>query len=52
MTQEDVYTIRRGGDIYAQGQVRNLGYDAATLRSMAAAGYILYCNGKRVKIGR
>lgn len=50
--QEDIYTIRRGGDIYARGQVRNLGYDAATLRSMAAAGYTLYCNGKRAKIGR
>ena len=50
--QEDVYSIRKGGEIYAQGQVSNLGYDAATLRSMAAAGDILYCNGKRVKIGR
>ena len=52
MPQEDIYTIRKGGEIYAQGPLRNLGYDAVTLRAMAAAGDILYCNGKRIKIGR
>ena len=50
--QEDVYSIRKGGEIYAQGQVSNLGYDAATLRSMAGAGGIPYCNRDNVKIGR
>ena len=43
MPQEDIYTIRKGGEIYAQGPLRNLGYDAVTLRAMAAAGYIMYC---------
>lgn len=46
--REAVYELRQGGQIYAQGTLRNLGYDAATLRAMAAAGYILYRDGKRV----
>ena len=48
----DTYTIRRGGCTVAESQIRNLGYDTATLRTMSAAGYVLYCNGKRVKLGR
>ena len=48
---EKQYTIRKNGRVYAQSDFPNCGYDTATLREMQKAGYVLYQNGKRVKIG-
>lgn len=48
----DLYTIRRNGQVLAQSHIVNLGYDQDTLRSLYDAGCVLYCNGKRVKMGR
>lgn len=45
-----LYSIRRGGEIYAQSHIVNLGYPAATLRALASAGYALYRDNKRVKL--
>lgn len=45
-----VYSIRRDGQIVAQSRIVNLGYPQSTLRALAAAGYAMYCDGKRVKI--
>lgn len=47
---EDLYTVRRDGQIVAQSHLVNLGYQTATLRALSAAGYAVYCDGKRVKI--
>lgn len=46
-----VYSIRKEGRIYAQSHEPNCGYSAQILRQMQKAGYHLYKDGKRVKIG-
>lgn len=46
-----VYSIRKEGRIYAQSDTPNCGYSSQLLRQMAKAGYYLYKDGKRVKIG-
>ena len=45
------YSIRKDGRAYVQSQIPNCGYSPQTLRSMAGAGFHLYQDGKRVKIG-
>lgn len=46
-----IYTIRKNGRIYAQSEIHNCGYSSQIIRMMARAGYFLYKDGKRVKIG-
>lgn len=46
-----VYTIRKDGQQYAQSEIPNCGYSDRILRQMQKARYILYKDGKRVKIG-
>lgn len=46
--ENKTYSIRKGGVIYAQSDEPNCGYSREILRGMAAAGYFLYRNGKRV----
>lgn len=45
------YTIRKGGRVYEQSDILNCGRSTKTLRQMQKAGYFLYKDGKRVKIG-
>lgn len=46
-----VYSVRKEGRIYAQSHEPNCGYSSQILRQMQKAGYYLYKDGKRVKIG-
>lgn len=46
-----VYSIRKEGRIYAQSHEPGCGYSSQILRQMQKAGYVLYKDGKRVKIG-
>lgn len=50
-TPTRIYTIRKNGRIFAQSNERNCGYSSQIIRMMARAGYFLYKDGKRVKIG-
>lgn len=45
------YSIRKDGQIYEQSNIPNCDHTPQTLRSMAKAGYCLYQEGKRVRIG-
>lgn len=49
--KKPLYTIRKDGRTYAQSEAQNCGYSIQLLREMAKAGYYLYKDGKRVKIG-
>lgn len=42
------YSIRKNGRIYAQSDEANCGYSKEILRSMAAAGYFLFQDGKQI----
>ena len=45
------YSIRKDGRAYVSSSLPGCGYSPQTLRSMAGAGFHLYQDGKRVKIG-
>lgn len=49
-TSEDIYQIRGPGGAGEKSDIPFLGHSLATLKDMAKHGYILYCNGKRVKL--
>ena len=49
-TSDDTYEIRGPGGVGFSSQIPFLGYTLATLKDMAKHGYILYKNGKRVKL--
>lgn len=43
-----VYTLRKGGVVCVTSSLPDLGYTAQELKELRAAGYHLYCDGKRV----
>lgn len=45
------YTIRKDGKIMAQSDIPDCGYSIRELKELDRAGYHLYQDGKRVKIG-
>ena len=47
---EDLYEIRGPGDAREESHIPFLGKSLAVLKDMAKCGYILYKNGKRVKL--
>lgn len=49
--KKPLYTIRKDGRTYTQSYLTNCGYSIQTLKSMQKAGYYLFKDGKRVKIG-
>ena len=44
------WELRRDGKTWVRSSITRCGYDAGTLRSLKAAGYKLYCDGKAVRI--
>lgn len=49
-TSDDTYEIRGPGGVGEISNIPFLGKTLATLKDMAKYGYILYMNGKRVKL--
>ena len=49
-TAEDVFEIRGPGGIGEISNIPFLGHSLSILKDMARCGYILYRNGKRVKL--
>lgn len=49
-TTGDSYEIRGPGGVGEFSGIPYLGHSLATLKDMAKHGYILYINGKRVKL--
>lgn len=49
-TTEDVFEIRGPGGVGETSHVPFCGHALPILKDMAKYGYILYCNGKRVKL--
>ena len=45
-----VYELRRDGRTWVSSPLPFCGYDKATLKSLKAAGFKLYCDGKAVRI--
>ena len=45
------YSIRKDGRAYVGSNLANCGYSTQQLRQMQKAGYYLYKDGKRAKIG-
>lgn len=44
-----VYTLRKGGVVCVTSHAPDCGYSTQELKELRAAGYILYCDGKRVQ---
>lgn len=49
-TTEDIFEIRGPGGVGETSHIPFLGHSPAVLKDMARHGYILYRNGKRVKL--
>lgn len=49
-TSDDLYEIRGPADAREESYIPFLGKSLAALKDMAKCGYILYKNGKRVKL--
>jgi hypothetical protein len=47
-----VYTLRKDGVICCRSSIPDLGYSAATLKELRAAGYELYRDEKKVWSGK
>lgn len=47
-----VYTLRKGGLICVESSLPGCGYSTQDLRELAAAGYELYEDGRKVKRGK
>ena len=44
-----MYEIRRGRTVVCRSSLPGCGYDSKTLKDMARAGLVLYCNGQKEK---
>lgn len=44
-----VYTLRKGGKVCVTSSLPDLGYSSQELKELRAAGYHVYCDGKRVQ---
>lgn len=47
-----VYTIRKGGLIVVESSLPGCGYTAQELKELAAGGFELYQDGRKVKRGK
>ncbi len=44
-----VYTLRKGGVVCVTSHAPDCGYSTQELKELRAAGYHVYCDGKRVQ---